>query len=321
MNRIWAPWRLKYVQNIKKSGCLFCRAHKSKNDKKNSSLADVILVTAKEIGSPIFFAISIIIIVFIPILSLQEVEGKMFRPLGFTVIITMLGSLIYALLIAPVLYSLLHRGKSSKTNKEGYLTALHKVYKSILSIFLKRRLLVVALMLVMLVIGGLCFINLGTEFVTKAGTLGFLRSGEGGDEDAAEEKIEKALKDTFRPEFLNRIDEIIIFSPLTVAQMEEIVDLKMKQVRERLAEHGLKVQLTESARKWLAQEGYDPAFGARPLQRALQKNVESPLSIKILQGEFAEGETVIVDYSDDEGLTFRRVEDSTPINIEEEVSA
>jgi ATP-dependent Clp protease ATP-binding subunit ClpC len=163
--------------------------------------------------------------------------------------------------------------------------------------------------------------NLGTEFVTKAGTLGFLRSGEGGGEDAAEEKIEKALKDTFRPEFLNRIDEIIIFSPLTVDQMEEIVDLKMKQVRERLAEHGLKVQLTEAARKWLAQEGYDPAFGARPLQRALQKNVESPLSVKILQGEFAEGETVIVDYSDDEGLTFRRVEDSTPINIEEEVSA
>ncbi len=163
--------------------------------------------------------------------------------------------------------------------------------------------------------------NLGTEFVTKAGTLGFLRSGEGGEEDAAEEKIEKALKDTFRPEFLNRIDEIIIFSPLSVEQMEEIVDLKMKQVRERLAEHGLNVQLTEAARKWLAQEGYDPAFGARPLQRALQKNVESPLSVKILQGEFEEGDTVIVDYTEDAGLTFRRVEDSTPISIEEEVSA
>jgi len=162
--------------------------------------------------------------------------------------------------------------------------------------------------------------NLGTEFVTKAGTLGFLRSGERGGGEA-EEKIEKALKDTFRPEFLNRIDEIIIFSPLSVDQMEEIVDLKMKQVRERLAEHGLNVQLTEAARKWLAQEGYDPAFGARPLQRALQKNVESPLSVKILQGEFETGDTVIVDYVEDKGLTFRRVEDSTPINIEEEVSA
>jgi ATP-dependent Clp protease ATP-binding subunit ClpC len=162
--------------------------------------------------------------------------------------------------------------------------------------------------------------NLGTEFVTRAGTLGFLRSGEG-EESAAEEKIEKALKDTFRPEFLNRVDEIIIFSPLSVEQMEEIVDLKMKQVRERLAEHGLNVQLTDSARKWLAQEGYDPAFGARPLQRALQKNVESPLSVKILQGEFQDGDTVVVDFQEEEGLTFRRVEDSTPINIEEEVSA
>jgi len=163
--------------------------------------------------------------------------------------------------------------------------------------------------------------NLGTEFVTRSGTLGFLRSGEGGEEDIAEEKIKQALKDTFRPEFLNRVDEIIIFSPLSVEQMEEIVDLKMEQVRERLAEHGLSVALTEAARKWLAQEGYDPAFGARPLQRALQKNIESPLSIKILQGEFEEGDTVIVDYVEDEGLTFQRVEDSTPISIEEEVSA
>jgi ATP-dependent Clp protease ATP-binding subunit ClpC len=164
--------------------------------------------------------------------------------------------------------------------------------------------------------------NLGTEFVTRSGTLGFLRSGEHGEGNEAEEKIEKALKDTFRPEFLNRIDEIIIFSPLTVEQMEEIVDLKMEQVRERLAEHGLQVQISESARKWLAEEGYDPAFGARPLQRALQKHVESPLSIKILQGEFEEGDTVIVDFlEDEEGLVFRRPEQGTPVSIEEEVSA
>ena len=164
--------------------------------------------------------------------------------------------------------------------------------------------------------------NLGTEFVTRSGTLGFLRSGEGGEESEAEEKIEKALKDTFRPEFLNRIDEIIIFSPLTVEQMEQIVNLKMEQVRERLDEHGLRVQLSDAARKWLAQEGFDPAFGARPLQRALQKYVESPLSVKILQGEFEEGDTVIVDHLDeDEGLVFRRPEEGTPISIEEEISA
>jgi len=136
-----------------------------KKENGENSVSEVILATAKEIGPPIFFAISIIIIVFIPILTLQEVEGKMFRPLGFTVTITMLGSLIYALLVAPVLYSILYRGKSSKTKKEGYLTAFHKVYKSILSIFLRKRLLVVAVMIVLLVAGSLCFINLGTEFV------------------------------------------------------------------------------------------------------------------------------------------------------------
>ena len=163
--------------------------------------------------------------------------------------------------------------------------------------------------------------NLGTEFVTQSGTLGFLRSGDGGEESEAEEKIKQALKDTFRPEFLNRIDEIIIFSPLTVDQMEQIVDLKMEEVRQRLDDHGLKVELSESARKWLAEEGYDPAFGARPLQRALQKFVESPLSVKILQGEFKEGDTVIVDHLEEEGLVFRRPEEGTPISIEEEVSA
>jgi ATP-dependent Clp protease ATP-binding subunit ClpC len=163
--------------------------------------------------------------------------------------------------------------------------------------------------------------NLGTEFVTQSGTLGFLRSGEGGEESEAKEKIEKALKDTFRPEFLNRIDEIIIFSPLSVDQMGEIVDLKMEQVRERLNEHGLEVEISDSARTWLAKEGYDPAFGARPLQRALQKYIESPLSVKILRGDFGDGDTIIVDFLEDEGLVFRRPEQGTPISIEEEVSA
>ncbi|MCH7587092.1 MAG: AAA family ATPase [Chloroflexi bacterium] len=159
--------------------------------------------------------------------------------------------------------------------------------------------------------------NLGTEFVTQSGTLGFLHT-EG---DESKEKIEKALKDTFRPEFLNRIDEIIIFSSLTVEQMELIVDLKMKLVAERLDEHGLKAELSPAARTWLAQEGYEPTFGARPLQRALQKYVESPLSVKILQGEFEEGDTVIVDYIEEEGVVFRHIQQGTPISIEEEVSA
>ena len=141
--------------------------------------------------------------------------------------------------------------------------------------------------------------NLGTEFVRKSGSLGFLQPGDNGEDREAHKKIEKALKDTFRPEFLNRIDEIITFSQLSVEDMQEIVKLQMHEIRERLADHGLEVVLSEEASKWLAEQGYDPAFGARPLKRALQKYVESPLSIKILEGEFAAGD--IVEVGVDEG--------------------
>jgi ATP-dependent Clp protease ATP-binding subunit ClpC len=155
--------------------------------------------------------------------------------------------------------------------------------------------------------------NLGTEYVRKSGTLGFLQSTDDADDRAAHDKIEKALKSTFRPEFLNRIDEIITFSALSLDQMREIVDLQMKEVEERLSEHDLKVELTEAARDWLAKEGFDPAFGARPLRRALQKHVESPLSVSLLSGEFSGGDTVIVEV-DEEGkrLVFRPIGPGLP---------
>ncbi len=137
--------------------------------------------------------------------------------------------------------------------------------------------------------------NLGTEYVHKSGSLGFLQSSANQEERLAHEKIENALKGAFRPEFLNRIDEIITFSPLSLDDMVQIVDLQMKEIEERLSEHGLKVELTETARQWLAKEGYNPAFGARPLRRALQKHVESPLSVSLLSGQFSEGSCILVD--------------------------
>ncbi|OGO26652.1 MAG: Clp protease [Chloroflexi bacterium RBG_16_51_16] len=137
--------------------------------------------------------------------------------------------------------------------------------------------------------------NLGTEYVHKGGTLGFLQPKAPDEDREAHEKIEKALKDAFRPEFLNRIDEIIMFSPLSIEQMEQIVVLQMKEVQDRLNEHDISVQLTDAARLWLAKEGYDSAFGARPLRRAIQKHVESPLSVELLGGKFKDGATVIVD--------------------------
>jgi len=141
--------------------------------------------------------------------------------------------------------------------------------------------------------------NLGTEYVTKGGTLGFLSATDEG-EKANKEKIEKALKGAFRPEFLNRIDEIILFSQLSLEDMEKIVVLQMKEIQSRLEDHGLHVEMSDAARVWLANEGYDPAFGARPLKRALQKHVESPLSISILSGEFAFGDTVVIDVENDQ---------------------
>ena len=141
--------------------------------------------------------------------------------------------------------------------------------------------------------------NLGTEFVRKGGTLGFLKSGENDEDREAESKIQSALKSTFRPEFLNRIDEIIMFSPLSLEQMYSIVDLQMQEVCTRLEEHGLSVTMTEAAREWLAKEGFDPIFGARPLRRALQKHVESPLSVSLLSGQFQEGDQVVVDLDEE----------------------
>ncbi|MFZ5879241.1 MAG: ATP-dependent Clp protease ATP-binding subunit [Chloroflexota bacterium] len=146
--------------------------------------------------------------------------------------------------------------------------------------------------------------NLGTEYVRKGGTLGFLqKTADDGDREA-HDKVEKALKGAFRPEFLNRIDEIIMFSPLSLDEMAQIVDLQLKEVQDRLGEYHITVGLTEAARRWLAKEGYDPAFGARPLRRAIQKYIESPLSVELLAHKFSAGTTVLVDV-ENERIVFR----------------
>ncbi|GJQ51441.1 MAG: ATPase [Anaerolineaceae bacterium] len=164
--------------------------------------------------------------------------------------------------------------------------------------------------------------NLGTEYVRKGGTLGFLQSKATDEERDQHDKIEKALKGAFRPEFLNRIDEIIMFSPLTLEQMEEIVVLQMKEVQDRLNEHSITVELTDAARKWLAQAGYDPAFGARPLRRAIQKNVESPLSMELLGNKFKDGAAVTIDVNESgDALIFHTIEPIAKKKTKETVAA
>ncbi|MGC9467766.1 MAG: ATP-dependent Clp protease ATP-binding subunit [Anaerolineae bacterium] len=144
--------------------------------------------------------------------------------------------------------------------------------------------------------------NVGTDYLSRGGALGFAR-GQNEEDEQNRRRTLSALKDTFRPEFINRVDEIIIFNDLTLSDVEQIVDLQMQEIRERLLEHGLDVVLTDDAKRWLAEQGFDPQFGARPLRRVIQRHVESPLSVELLQGKFAGGAHVVVGL-DGEDLVF-----------------
>jgi ATP-dependent Clp protease ATP-binding subunit ClpB len=124
-------------------------------------------------------------------------------------------------------------------------------------------------------------------------------------------RTEEAMRETFRPEFLNRIDEIVEFQPLTREQIGEIVELQLERLRARLAERGIRIELTDAAKEHLAEAGWDPTYGARPLKRAIQRMVENPLALRLLEGEFAEGDTVRVDVSDDE-MAFERAPAAEP---------
>jgi ATP-dependent Clp protease ATP-binding subunit ClpB len=112
------------------------------------------------------------------------------------------------------------------------------------------------------------------------------------------------MRGQFRPEFLNRLDEVIVFEPLDKAEIARIVDIQVEQLSRRLAGRKLDLDLTPAAREYLAEKGYDPSFGARPLKRLIQREVQDPLAMKLLSGELAEGSRVVVDREGD-GLTFR----------------
>jgi ATP-dependent Clp protease ATP-binding subunit ClpB len=109
-----------------------------------------------------------------------------------------------------------------------------------------------------------------------------------------------AMREVFRPEFLNRIDEVVEFHPLSKEQLAEVVELQLRRLRERLAERGLGLELTDAAKEQLVESGWDPTYGARPLKRAIQRLVENPLALRLLEGEFGEGDTVRVDLEDGE---------------------
>jgi ATP-dependent Clp protease ATP-binding subunit ClpB len=119
------------------------------------------------------------------------------------------------------------------------------------------------------------------------------------------------MREVFRPEFLNRIDEVVEFHPLSKEQLAEIVELQLRRLRERLAVRGLGLELTEAAKEQLVEAGWDPTYGARPLKRAIQRLVENPLALRLLEGEFGEGDTVRVDVEEGE-LVFAKAAAAEP---------
>ncbi len=156
--------------------------------------------------------------------------------------------------------------------------------------------------------------NLGTADLRKA-SLGFAKSTEAVSYERMKVKVQEALKAHFRPEFLNRIDEIIVFHELQLDEVIQIVDLMIKRVAEQLDAQGIGLELTRAAKELVARKGYEPALGARPLRRAIQQIIEDPLSEKILWKEFRVGETIVVDAEDGE-IVFRVVEGIEPPPVE-----
>ncbi|MGB9681258.1 MAG: ATP-dependent Clp protease ATP-binding subunit [Minisyncoccia bacterium] len=144
--------------------------------------------------------------------------------------------------------------------------------------------------------------NLGGEYIKEMASLGF-RVDDGQKREIEEkkenlrEKIMAALKEFFRPEFLNRIDEIIIFNPLTIEEIKKIIDIQIEKINQRLKNRNLSFSLTESAKNYFAEKGYSPEYGARPLKRLLEKEILDNLADKIIKGEIKEGEEILVDYS------------------------
>ncbi len=160
--------------------------------------------------------------------------------------------------------------------------------------------------------------NLGTADLRKA-SVGFAKASEAVTYEKMKSKVNDALKAHFRPEFLNRIDDVIVFHELSRDEVTEIIDLMIRRVRQQLETQGLGMELTQEAKYFVVDRGYDPTLGARPLRRALQRLVEDPLSEKILWKEYRAGETIIVDVEGegpDAHVVFRAIEGFEPPPVE-----
>ncbi|MDP6277405.1 MAG: ATP-dependent Clp protease ATP-binding subunit [Nitrospinota bacterium] len=158
--------------------------------------------------------------------------------------------------------------------------------------------------------------NLAARSIEKGTSLGFQKEDAGKGFERVKDNIRNELKRTFNPEFLNRIDDVVIFSPLTNDNILRIVDIEIAKVNETLADKELRLELTEEAKDWVSKEGYDPAYGARPLRRVIQRHIEDTLSEEVLRGKFTDAGVILVKLAGDE-LVFEAKEDSEVFSIQD----
>jgi ATP-dependent Clp protease ATP-binding subunit ClpB len=139
--------------------------------------------------------------------------------------------------------------------------------------------------------------NIGSQWITDLGEQ---------DYEEMRRRVMDAVRAHFKPEFLNRVDELIIFHSLGLEQIKAIVEIQIKKLEKRLLERRIQLKMTEKAKEWLAREGFDPAYGARPLKRVIQKEIQDKLAMKILEGKFKEGSTITADMDEKKGeLVFK----------------
>jgi ATP-dependent Clp protease ATP-binding subunit ClpC len=142
--------------------------------------------------------------------------------------------------------------------------------------------------------------NVGANYIKKQPSVGFRPADSEKSYESMKNRLLDELKRTFRPEFLNRVDDLIVFKPLTEEDIGQIVDLMLNDLAMRIKEYGLQIEVTPEAKRQLAREGYDPTYGARPLRRVIQKRLEDGISEEMLKGYFTAGDTIIVDKNKDE---------------------
>jgi ATP-dependent Clp protease ATP-binding subunit ClpA len=157
--------------------------------------------------------------------------------------------------------------------------------------------------------------NVGSHIIHDANPIGFSvnQKVKNGQEDVRKRLLD-ALRQTFKPEFLNRVDDIIVFNSLSKEHLTVIIDLQLERVGKMLADRGLKLEVTPAAKEVIMADGYDPAWGARPMRRSIQRLIQDPLALRLLAGDFLSGETIVVDKDGDGSKLKFESHKSSPLN-------